>query len=173
MPPSSIRVLTENLPEERALQAIFRDELERGSIEVQSLLTSSAALGVAEYSLLEHPDRPIALVLNAGDEDPMRREERRDTIHRILTNASTSGWHVALAVPDVEAWFMADPFVRATFDADEAARSSRHERAVRIGPLARRRSIDRESICREFPEFQALAEFLERSARALQTLAEI
>jgi hypothetical protein len=58
-------MLTENLPEARVLEAIFRAERENGWLEVSYHLTASGALSSGELSLLEHPDVPVALVVNS------------------------------------------------------------------------------------------------------------
>jgi hypothetical protein len=157
-------MITENLTERRFLDAIFRAEIERGAVEIASTLTSTGALSVAEYSLLEHPEIPVALVLNADTDDLERVDARQRTIERILTRAAPTGWHVTLAVPKIDAWVKADPRVREDFESNEATRDNRFNQGVRIGELAKVAPIDREAIARAHPEFRALEEFVERHA---------
>ena len=171
MATESIRVITENLKEEKALRAIFRDESGRGLVTVQSFLTSSAALGSAEYSLLTHRGRPVALVVNSDAWSPEEIEEERATIHRILYRASPRDWHVSIAQPNVDAWLMSDPSIRAIFDSDEVTRTSVHDRAVRVAEVAASRPIDREAIARAHPDFAALAEFIATHSRAPEAVA--
>ncbi len=166
-PTARLRLITENLPEQRFLEAIFRPEIERGAVQVDSALTASAATGIAEYSLLSYPGRPVALVLNAGGRYPLTDEDLEATI-RILSKASRSDWCFVPADPDVDAWVMADPRVRAGFESDETTRNNLHERAARIGDLARARPIDRAAIGRSHPSFRDLDNFIKQHTSALQ-----
>src|SRR5688500_7078178 len=101
--PPRVRLITENLPEQRFLEAIFLREVDDlKTVEVDSALTASAATGIAEYALMEHPERPVALVINTDTEDPEEIEEEvRGPVHRILAQITPTGWHVALAIPKV------------------------------------------------------------------------
>ncbi len=157
-------MIAENLPDQRCLEAIFLEEIERGALQVDSTLTASAATSIAEYSLMTAPERPIALVCNAHTTDPDAIDDERGAVRRILGRVAHSGWHVAWAYPNVDAWILADPRVRGIFDGDEVTRRSRYDRAVRIGPLARTQAIDRDAIGRAFPDFRALVAFIERHA---------
>src|SRR5438132_5984776 len=96
------RVFVENLPEKRIAEAI----LGRYHPEIVDGFTASAATALAELSLLEHPERPVAVLLNTRTEDPAEIDEVRSALRRILARASPSGWYVALAVPRLDAWAM-------------------------------------------------------------------
>lgn len=169
--PQRVRLLAENLPEHRLLEAIFLDERQRGLVEVSSFLTPDAALGAAELFLLQHPERPVALVLNTGTDHSERIAAQRKVTRRVLSRITPDGWHLALAIPDVDAWVMADSRLRQAFESDETTRRSRYERAVRIGDLARDLPVDHEAIGRAHPEFAALAEFINRHATVPQPMA--
>jgi hypothetical protein len=164
-----VRLMAENLPEHRILEAIFLPERTAGLLKVSSYLTSSAAVAAAVGSVLERPDVPLALVLNTKTDDPAKIDDERRTISRILYRNGPADWHVALAVPDVDSWLMADPRVRQVFEADEVTRTDRYERAVRAIDLARAAPIDREAIGRAHPEFRALNEFIVENTRVPQT----
>src|SRR4051812_25188647 len=109
MPVPSVRILAENLPEQRFLEAIFREELEHDLVEISSWLTSSAVIGIAQRTLLEQPERPVALVLNTNTRDPREIDVQGRTVRRILARITPDGWHVALAIPEVDVWVLADP----------------------------------------------------------------
>src|SRR4051794_12318444 len=94
---AKVRLLTEDLPEHRALEALFLPERRSGAVRVSSYLTSSAAIGAAEMSLLERPDVAVALVLNADTEDPLKIEERRQVVRRILYRSAPTGWLLSVA----------------------------------------------------------------------------
>ena len=167
----TIRMLTDGKINEGLIRALFRDELDRGEITLRSYYATSGAIGAAEFTLIEYPDVAVILVFNAGDEEDYKIEERQATIHRILYRDAPDGWHVTLAVPDVDAWVMADPEVRAAFEADEATRANPRERSKRIGPMAEARAIDREAIAHAHPEFASLMEFLASRARIARASA--
>lgn len=162
-----VRLITQDLPEQRFLEAIFRPEVELGTVQVDSGLTVSAAIGIAEYSLLSYPGRPVALVLNTGGRYPLTNEDLEATI-RILSDASPSPWCFVPADPDIDAWVMADSRVRACFISDETTRNSVSERAARIGDLARDEPLDRAAIGQSHPSFRDLDSFIRQHASALQ-----
>jgi hypothetical protein len=161
-------LITHSVTNQRFLEAVFRKERESGAMEVSSRSTYSGAIATAEYSLLTGQHNPIALVLNADTDDPERIESEERTIGRILYRAAPNGWHVALAVPNVDAWVKADPRIRADFEANPATRDSRYNQAVRIEELVKEAPLDRDAIRRARPEFRALEEFIERSSPILQ-----
>ena len=166
-----IRVLTEDVKEENVLLAIFQEEVSGGLVSVQSFMTSSATLASAEYSLLTRRDCAVALVVNSNDWSEEEVEDERATIHRILHRAAPVGWHVSIAQPSVDAWIMADPAIRAIFEAKEATRSNPSQRAREIGEVAARHPIDREAIARAHPDFRSLVEFIAAHSRAPEAVA--
>jgi hypothetical protein len=169
MPAPSVRILAENLPEQRFLEAIFQEEMVRNLVEISSWLTSSAVIGIAQRTLLEQPGRPVALVLNSNDSDPQEIEDRSRTVRRILSQITPDNWHVTLAIPKVDSWIRADPRIAQAFQADETMRNDRYNQAVQIGYLVQQAPLDRLAIGRVHPEFAALAEFIQRHLPVPQT----
>jgi hypothetical protein len=161
-------VITHSATDQRFLEAIFRKERESGVMEVSSRSTYSGAIAMAEYMLLMTGDRPIVLILNADTDDPERIKREQRTIERILYRSAPNGWHVTLAIPNVDAWVKADPRIRADFEANSATRGNRYNQAIRIWELVKEAPLNREEIRRVHPEFRALDEFIERSSPILQ-----
>ena len=165
-----IQLLTENRAEQLFLMAIFLEERRRGLIEVSSFLLPDTAVSAAELYLLQRPERPIALILNAGHKAPEQIEKKRAVLRRILSKITRKNWHISLANPNVDAWVMADPDVKAEFEADPAAKDNRHEQAARIGDIAARRDLDREKIGESHPEFAALVEYIKVHSHRLESV---
>jgi hypothetical protein len=166
MPSPSIRIFTEKLPEQRFLQAIFFEEEALGLVEISPELAASGAVSAATSSLLDHPERPAVVVINADTEDPREVKALRGSAWRLLAQVTDGdeNWHVAVAVPRVDAWVLADPRIAQAFQAEEATRTRRWAQAERIGELARQAPLDREAIGRAHPGFAALAAFIKRLA---------
>jgi hypothetical protein len=166
MPSPNVRILTEKLADQRFLGAIFLGEESLGLIEIIPCLTSSAAVSGAMTMLSNDPERPIAVVINADTEEPREVKTIRGSAWRLLAQVTDGdeNWHVALAVPRVDAWVLADPRIAQAFQAEEATRTRRSAQAERIGELARQAPLDREAIGRAHPGFAALAAFIKRLA---------
>ncbi len=134
-------------------------------------MTPSAAGSAAEFTLFDDPERYVALVLNSADW-PVPVEERRSSLVRRFSKVSPdSYWQIAFAEPDIESWALADPRVGPILGPPEATWSKRVERAERINRLAQETPLDREAIGREYPEFHALVEFVERVAESQPTVS--
>jgi hypothetical protein len=170
-----VHLISENLPEQSFLQAIFLEEWRRGLVGFGSYLTPDGALSGAELHLLRNLGRrekqPIALVLNAGSRPLEVIARKRAAIGRDLSKISRGNWHVTLAIPKVDAWVLADPAVRAGFEADEATRDNRYEQSRRIREIAERRPIDRQLIAASHPEFVELAEYIREKTAVPQPTA--
>src|SRR5579884_785003 len=151
------RLIVENLAEKRFAEALLRPY----RLRIDDALTTSGAVALAELSLLEHPEQPVALLLNAGTEEPERIEELRATVKRILARAAPEGWFVALAIPRLNAWAVTDPRIRRAFEEEEATRSDYFNQAVRIGPLTTRQPFDATALRQANEDFRGLLRFLE------------
>ncbi len=165
-------LLTENLPERRFLEAIFADRRAAGDVAVRDYLVRSAAIGMAKLSLLEQPELPLALVFNTQTEDPIEIEEQRGTLQRILAACALQGWHVALAAPRINAWALADPWIKQQFedrpetDPRRQDQGMYYNQAIRIGELVQRRPFDVEALKAVSPEFRSLNKFIDQHVSA-------
>jgi len=167
----SVRVFTKDTNERVLLEAIFSGEHDRGAISVGSVLTGSAVTSNAEYSLMTYPQRPVALVFNASAFDPLRIEEERAAVRRILSRVARSGWQDTWANPDVFAWVMADPRIKRCVEENRGIIGNLEGGVYLIRDWAREESIDRKTIARVHPEFRELAEFIEEHAPADRAMA--
>ena len=93
-----------------------------------------STLAGAESFLLVHPDRHVAVVLetNCDDLDEIREFDRSNRHRLALTDASGESWHLALAIPRLDAWALTDDHIRREFaeirqDPDSAA-ATYHDR---------------------------------------------
>jgi hypothetical protein len=168
MPRSNgVRLLVENRPEEKIAEAIFRREVESGLVEVDSGLTTSGTIALAELSLLEHPDRPVALVLNTRTENQEKIAELHETVPRILSRtAPPDRWQVALAVPRLDAWAWVDPRLRAALEAREVLNKDYSRLADELVKLTRKHPFDVEALAQASPDFRGLLDFIQRHAQA-------
>ena len=159
---SRVSVWTEDRAEQHFLEAIFAESIASGIVTVRSGLGRSPAISFVQSSLFEHPERPVALVLNTETEDLSEILAQRGTVSRILARASSSGWHLALAIPKLNAWAKIDPRIAAAFEADEATREDYYAQASRIRDLTRRRPFDVEALRAKSREFRKLEDFIQR-----------
>jgi hypothetical protein len=152
---------------DRFLRAIFPDQITSGLIHL-STPYASGALTWAQGSLLMHPERPVALVLCSETEDRRAIITMKDAAQRVLASGKPTGWHVAMAVPRLDAWVMVDPRIREAFEADELTRDPQnyYGRSLKIGELTKDKPFDVALLRQESAEFQGLEEFLERQLRA-------
>src|SRR5262245_49191363 len=77
--------------------------------EVVDGSTHSGTIAAAQFSLLDHPERPVVALLNADTESPRAVAEIRGAARRLLARANPDNWYVAIAVPRLDAWAMTDP----------------------------------------------------------------
>ena len=153
------------------LRAIFRDELARGLCSLENCQNAGRALLAARDTLEDRPGSSAVVVINANDIGPAGLDDEIAAARRMLTRASRTGWHYAVATPDIDAWILADPAVRAAFEAMDPVPPTRQQRAYRIGEVAASRPIDREAIARAHPDFAALAGFIATHSRASEAVA--
>jgi hypothetical protein len=166
MKSGEVRILTNNRAEELFLKAILKPRVDQGQIRVDSYLLSDAAISIARQSLLEHPERPVALVLNADTTDSRKASRDRGSVERILGSAYPLNWFVALVVPKVSAWALADPRIKSDFETGKSTRTNYYEQAVRIGELVKETPFDVDALRRVSPEFRGLEDFINRYAGA-------
>jgi hypothetical protein len=153
-------VYVENLPEKGIAEVLLRPY----AVEIVNRLTSSAALGSAQYSLLTHPDHPVALLVNAGTDNLRAAAQDRDTIKRLLASCHYENWYVALAVPNLEAWALTDPRIRNGMEPYLKGDYLSADRAARIVELARDVPFDPTELLASTPDFRGLVEFLRAHA---------
>ena len=132
------------------------------AVEVIATTTTSSAISKAMGSLLDHPERPVAVLLDAPSESSREIAEERATIKRLLARAAPEGWYVAIAVPRLDAWLMMDPRIKQDFEAYLQGKASYHDRAMRIGELTRHQPFDASELYRTNEDFKGLVEFLQR-----------
>jgi hypothetical protein len=117
-------------------------------------------------SRLEHPEIPVAVLLNANTEDPSEVEQLRATVKRILARAAPEGWYVAVAVPRLDAWAITDPRIRKDFESWMEGKGNYFHRAVRMPDLTRETPFDPTELLRSTPDLRGLVDFLRRRTPA-------
>ena len=160
-----IRMLVENQAEQLFIEGIFREEIESQEIRVETGWEAGTVIGIAQSSLLEQPQQVIAVVLNTNTVDPIEIEEEfRGPAKRILARANPVGWHIALAIPTLETWAIADPRIKEAFEEDELNVGPRtlHDTAVRFAEFTRHEPFNRDALYQANPEFRALSDFINR-----------
>lgn len=105
---AKVLIFVENRAEVLFVEGIFRDLVDTGQVEIMMAWTLSGAIGLAQSSLLQYPQAPIALALNAASTE--EAAEQRGSIERILAGISTgAAWSVSFAIPDMTTWARRDP----------------------------------------------------------------
>jgi hypothetical protein len=135
-------------------------------VEVLSRFYTSAAVIAAETSLLNHPERPVAVVLkpeHPGD-TPRQVQEFRECAKRILARAHYENWYVAIADPRLDAWARTDPRIRKDLEAYKDGKATYTELAERFVELTRVQPFDPTELLRTNADFRGLVEFLQRHA---------
>jgi hypothetical protein len=147
------------------LGAVFFDLYDSGQISIVTKLERSSTLGTAQRVLLDSLARAVAVVFNAGTDDPIEIAEQRGRIERVLAQASIDGWHVALATPDVAAWVRLDP----RYEVLLAAEGDPVTRAKACFEFAKTHGLDRKPLRDGVEEFRELEDFLLRNVKAPAT----
>lgn len=160
-----VRILVENRAEQLIVEGILRAEIEAGEVHVDQCWELSSLLRVADLSLLEHPERPIALIVNANGRTPSDIEEEvLGPIRRRLSDTASNDWIVVVAYPDILAWARSD----ARFD--HACKmqnlTNKHDLAARFADWSKAESFDRASLSTSDSQFASLLEFLTAHAAA-------
>jgi hypothetical protein len=164
-----VRLYADSRPTQWFLEAFFPDEVEAGRLRVQHGEGQGDPISMAMTTLLERPGSLVAVVINTDttDEDRIERELRGPAF-RTLAGAAYKGWHVALAIPRIDAWAVHDPRVKADFESRPETRSDDAfwARGLRITELAKAAPIDVDRIARADEEFRGLLEFSRQHTRA-------
>lgn len=169
MPDYTIRLLVENLPDQRIVEGILKQEIDEHHVHIDRGWDSSTVVSIAEFSLLEHPERPVAVIINTKTSEPAEIEDEfRGPVRRILSRAAPQGWHAAFAVPRLDEWAMADDRIRNEFERVEAQRgdNSYPDRAVRFAALVNQEPFDREALCQSCEEARELFKFIKQTFAA-------
>jgi hypothetical protein len=169
--PRKVRTLTDSPAAERVLKAILKPWVDRKEIHISYLL-GSASIVLARQSLLEHPERPVALVLSADTTNAQKAFEDRASVQRMLGSAYPDNWYVAIVIPKVSAWALADPRIKSEFDAGELSKSSEYQQAIRISELVKEKPFDLDALRKVSPDFRGLEDFLNRYAESPQAVVQ-
>jgi len=162
-----LRMFVENRAEELMANGIFADHVRDGRLVVRMCWTSSSAISFAELILLREAATPTSVILNCTS-DP---EELRTPIERILSRAgSKERWHVALAIPDMTTWLLAEPkFAESETEARaKGSPATKADVAVRFKEWAQQpgNHFNRDEVSRKNEEFEALNRFVEQHLSA-------
>ena len=174
-----LALLVENFPQQRFAEAIFQDKIESKAIRVFKFFTLGTTLGAAESSLLSHPDRPVAVLLETQSQDVQIIRDLDETAKNRLIRVSPARerWHVALAIPRLDAWALTDDHIRQEYDkirqdpasaTDEKGREAIERNnylnlAARMSSFVQDRPFDLENLKRKSRQCRELCEFIERS----------
>jgi len=165
-----LRLFAEQRADLDFLTAIYSEEIAGGQIAPDAGLSPSGAVGGAEFSLLEHPNTPVALVLTTQTEDLRECRKILGLAEGMLASAYPHNWHVALAIPRLDAWAVQDPVVQAAFAANPRTQpgvpDSYQNRARLLQELVQRRPFDREALRQASTQFAALDAFIQEQLKA-------
>jgi hypothetical protein len=127
---------------------------------------TSAAISAAEFSLLQHPEQPVAVLFNPEPvgATPRQTDEFRACVKRILARAHYENWCVAVAYPRLDAWARTDPRIRKDFETYKDGKATYSELAERFVELTRVQPFDLTELLRTNADFRGLVEFLQRHA---------
>jgi hypothetical protein len=176
-------LLAEGQLQEYILQAIFHSLIDDQKIRTYSYWTRSSALAIAEAFLFERPrERHVAVVLETGSDDPEKIQESLEDGSWRLVRSFPSGerWHVALAIPNLEAWALIDDHIRQEYEKirqDPSAASTPEERAkidrsnyynlaTKIGDWVAVQPFDLEVLKKKSRQVRELCTFIEKSLQA-------
>jgi hypothetical protein len=141
------------------------------AVEVEGGFTHSGTTSAAELSLFQHPERPVAVVVDTRTEDARKCAEIRLAVKRILAAAYPENWYVGVAIPRMVAWAMTDPRFRRELDALDS-KALYNDRAALVGELAKKLPFDTTELYRSSPDFRGLLEFVQKHALATTTAAK-
>jgi hypothetical protein len=130
-------------------------------IEVCGGFTHSGTISEAEMSLLQHPERPVAVVVDTRTENERECADMRLTIKRILARAYPENWYVGVAIPRMVTWAMTDPRFKQEIDA-LGSKALYGDKATRVGELIKKLPFDATELYRTSPDFRGLVEFVQK-----------
>jgi hypothetical protein len=162
-----VKVLTDNVTEQRILEAILRHRPYWDSLKMDSGLGGTSILSIGSSSLLRNPEQPVAMVLNADTEKPAEIKKLHNGIKGYMSFSAPEYWHLALAIPKVDAWALADGRFRRAFEETPHSEYDRYNRAIAMKELTEHEPFDVEALRRSNAEFRRLDDFLVASTRTL------
>jgi hypothetical protein len=133
------------------------------AVEVEGGFTHSGTTSAAEMSLLQHPERPVAVVVDTRTEDERQCASLRLTVKRILARAYPENWYVGVAIPNMVAWAMTDPRFKRELDSLDS-KTLYLDRAARVGELVKKLPFDASELYRTSTDFRGLLEFVQKHA---------
>lgn len=174
---------TTGLFQERYLKAVFRALIDDHRVRVDNYYSDDSALVAAETLMLRCPEQHVAVVIETWSEDPGQiREVYFESGRRRLERSARSEaqWQIALAVPDLRAWALADDHVRQEYEKirqDPSAAATPEERAkidqanyramaLKIGEWTADHPFDLEKLKRASRQVRELCAFIHRSQHA-------
>jgi hypothetical protein len=178
---SYVPLLTVSLPQQRYLEAIFQPLIRAEKVKIDSRLYRDSTLAAAESFLLRYPDRHIAIVLETKSIELDDIMEFDASTRRRLSRTNPSGdrWHLALAIPRLDAWALVDDHIReeveqagiwqdpetATLQKDrqQIENANYLNLAERIGSFVQAHPFDLETLKHKSRQCRELCEFIERS----------
>jgi hypothetical protein len=135
--------------------------------EVIKAFSDDTAIMRAKAALYHDPERPVAVLINAGTEDPVRIKEDRGAANRLVAQyASCGAWYVAIAIPRLDAWALTDPRLRDALQPPPGVKLLYKERAARIKELTRDEPFDATELLRLDTDYKGLVDFLVKYAPA-------
>ena len=155
-------VYVESLSDKLFAEAILRPY----NVDIHEGMTTSGTIARAQFSLLEHPDRPVAVLLTEPTGDAREREQNRASVKRLLARAAPEGWYVGVAVPRLDAWAMTDPRIKQDFESYFQGRANYLDRARRFAEITRNQSFDPTELSRQSADFRGLIAFLKQHSPA-------
>jgi hypothetical protein len=151
-------IYVENQPQKRFAEGMLRPY----PVEVVAACSASGAISMAESSLLNHPEKPLAVLIETRTEKPREVEEIRGAGLRLLASCAWEGWFLALGVPRLEAWAVTDPRIKQDFESRFGPRTLTAEKAARFEELTGTIPFDPSELLRTCPDFQGLVAFIQR-----------
>ena len=163
-----LKIWTDNVQDQCFLESILRHQSYSDAIEFDNGKGGTSLLSIGSSSILVAPERPIALVMNAGTDDPA---EIADLRRIIKGNIPWGTWVAAIAVPNVDAWALADLRIERIFSDAPYLALGRYKRAVAMKELTKTEPFDVDAIRRINDDFRRLDDFLALHAGTSATVA--
>jgi hypothetical protein len=178
---SYVPVVTVNLPQQRYLEAILNEYVRAEKVKIESRLLRDSALAAAESFLLQYPDRHVAIVLETHSTEPDDIMEFDASTRRRVSLADPSGdrWHLALAIPRLDAWALVDDHIRQQvqqagiwqdpetaslqIDRQKIENSNYLNLASKISSFVQAHPFNLEALKHKSRQCRELCEFIERS----------
>ena len=158
-----VKVIVERQPDRQIAEALLAPY----AVEIVDGFTMSGAIGTAEYSLLTHPERSVAVLFDSMTTDKVEiaREIRGPTM-RILARAYPLNWYVAIAIPRLDAWAQTDPRIAQGLRPVLERTNLYTEIAARIAELTKSKPFDPTELRKVSADFNGLVEFIQKHTSA-------